>query len=299
MKRILIIAAAALAIISCSQNRQKKDIEFITDFYEHVLGNKPMTDDYLKSSVSKEILNSLWEADYDDTYSFWYFRTGCQDGPSDVSKVESIEPLEEGWYRVTYSDLGNPGVTDVKVEGGKITAYKFQDNSQNALTTAATAKAIDAYMREIGKNYTQAMYCIPYASIVATDESDPSDIKVWGDFRVENYNLEGEVLKCISGGSHPGLMHISKADDGTYSITAFDEVGDGSTFHPTAKGIFGDLYDLFLARLSDAEVKKADREAATAAFVASEGIPAKYYQDFGWDPVEIKGASGQPSGPVE
>ena len=143
MKRILIIAAAALAIVSCSQNRQKKDIAFLSDFYEHVLGNKPMTDDYLKSSVSTEILNTLWEADYDETYSFWYFRTGFQDGPSDVSEVEGIEPLGEGWYRVSYSDLGNPGVTDVKVEGGKITAYKFQDNSQNALTSAATAKAID------------------------------------------------------------------------------------------------------------------------------------------------------------
>ncbi len=98
MKRILIIAAAALAIISCTQNSQKKDIDFITDFYEHVLGNKPMTDDYLKSSVSTEILDTLWEADYDETYSFWYFRTGFQDGPSDVSEVEGIEPLGEGWY---------------------------------------------------------------------------------------------------------------------------------------------------------------------------------------------------------
>ena len=288
MKRILIIAAAALAIISCAQNSQKKDIDFITDFYEHVLGNKPMTDDYLKSTVSTEILNTLWEADYDETYSFWYFRTGFQDGPSDVSEVEGIEPLGEGWYRVSYSDLGNPGVTDVKVEGGKITAYKFQDNSQNAVTSATTAKAIDNYMREIGKNYAPGMYCIPYATIVATDESDPSDIKVWGDFHVENYNLEGEVLKFISGGSHPGLMHVSKADDGTYSVTAFDQVTDGSTFHPTAKGIFGDLYDLFLERLSDDDMKKADREAAIAAFVASEGLPAKYYQDFAWDPVEIK-----------
>ena len=132
------------------------------------------------------------------------------------------------------------------------------------------------------------MYCIPYATIVATDESDPSDIKVWGDFHVENYNLEGEVLKFVSGGSHPGLMHVSKADDGTCSVTAFDQVTDGSTFHPTAKGIFGDLYDLFLERLSDDDMKKADREAAISAFVASESIPAKYYQDFGWDPVEIK-----------
>ena len=135
MKRILIIAAAALAIVSCSQNMQKKDIAFLSDFYEHVLGNKPMTDDYLKSSVSTEILNTLWEADYDETYSFWYFRTGFQDGPSDVSEVEGIEPLGEGWYRVSYSDLGNPGVTDVKVEGGKITQDMLDKSNVKARVT--------------------------------------------------------------------------------------------------------------------------------------------------------------------
>ena len=281
MKKLLIIAAAALAIVACGQSQQKKDIAFLADFYEHVLGSKPMTDEYLQSSLSQDILNSLWEADYDETYSFWYFRTGCQDGPSDVSKVESIEPLGEGWYRVTYSDLGNPGVTEVKVEGGKITAYKFQESEDNALT------AVYDYMRGIGQNYAPAQYCIPYASIVATDDSNPADIKVWGDFRVENYNLEGEVLKFVSGGSHPGLMHVSKADN-TLSVTAFDAVGDGSSFDPTAKEIFGDFYPLFIGLLSNDAAKKADREAAIAAFVASEGIPAKYYQDFGWDPVEIK-----------
>lgn len=253
MKKLLIIAAAALAIVACGQNQQKKDIAFLADFYEHVLGNKPMTDEYLQSSLSQDILNSLWEADYDDTYSFWYFRTGCQDGPSDVSKVE----------------------------GGKITAYKFHESEDNALT------AVYDYMRGIGQNYAPAQYCIPYASIVATDDSNPADIKVWGDFRVENYNLEGEVLKFVSGGSHPGLMHVSKADN-TLSVTAFDAVGDGSSFDPTAKEIFGDFYPLFIGLLSNDAAKKADREAAIAAFVASEGIPAKYYQDFGWDPVEIK-----------
>lgn len=155
MKRILIILSAALAIVSCNQNQEKKDIAFVEDFYEHVLGNKPMTDEFLKSSLSDDLLNSLWEADYDETYSFWYFRTGYQDGPSDVSALESVEPLGEGWYRVSYSDMGNPGVTDVKVEGGKITAYKFQDNQENALT------AILNYLKEMGKNYAPAQYCIP------------------------------------------------------------------------------------------------------------------------------------------
>lgn len=157
-----------------------------------------------------------------------------------------------------------------------------QQKKDNPLFTA-----IYGYMEGIGQEYAPARYCIPYASIVAKDESNPQDIKVWGDFRVENYDLEGETLKFVSGGSHPGLMHVSKAGE-TYSVTAFDAVEDGAGFDASARKIFGDLYEPFVALLSNDTVKKADREAAIAAFVSSRGLPAKYYQDFGWDPVEIK-----------
>ena len=281
MKRILIIAAAAMAIVACGQDPQEKDISLVNDFYEHVLGNKPMTDDYLQKTLSEDILNAIWEADYEQTYSFWVFRTGCQDGPSAKSSIESIDPLGEGWYRVSYSDMGNPGVTDVKVEEGKISAYKSQDKGEKILA------AVYDYMRKIGQDYAPAEYCIPYATVVAKDDSNPADIEVWGDFEVENYNLEGETLKFVSGGSHPGLMHVSKADDSTYSVTAFDAVGDGSSFDPTAKKIFGDLYESFMGLLSNDAVKKADREAAITSFIDAHNLPAKYYQDYGWDPVKI------------
>ena len=124
MKIVLFALSASLILLSCGQSQEKKDIALVSDFYEHVLGNKPMTDKYLKKALSEETLNSIWEADYEDTYSFWVFRTGLQDGPSSVSSVESIEPLGEGWYRVTYSDMGNPGVTEVQVSGGRICAYR-------------------------------------------------------------------------------------------------------------------------------------------------------------------------------
>ena len=282
MKRILIIAAAVWAILSCGQNPEKRDIAMIGDFYEHVLGNKPMTDEYLRQTLSEEVLNSLWEMDYDDTYSYWRFRTGYQDGPSDTSSVESVEPLGEGWYRVSYSDMGNAGVTDIKVMDGKICEYKFRRGEEDS----TPMDAISDYMRGIGASYAPAQYCIPYASIVSMDDSDPEDIKVWGNFWVENYNLEGETLKFVSGGSHPGLVHVCKADDG-YIVTSFDAVGDGASFEPTAKEIFGDLYEPFMHLVSHDQPKKADREKALADFVASKGIPARYYQDFGWDAVEI------------
>ena len=127
MRRILVALLMCLLVLSCGLSLEKKDIAFVTDFYERVLGNKPMTDEYLQETLSEAILQSIWEADYEDTYSFWVFRTGYQDGPSDQSSILSVKPLGEGWYRVNYSDLGNPGETDVQVSDGKICAYRSQN----------------------------------------------------------------------------------------------------------------------------------------------------------------------------
>ena len=122
MKKIMAILSAAVLLAACGET--KNDTQIITDFYNAVLSNSPMTDELLKSTLSENLLESLWEADYMDTYSFWYFRTGSQDGPSSESRIESIEPLGDGWYQVSYLDMGTPGVTDVKLEDGKITDYR-------------------------------------------------------------------------------------------------------------------------------------------------------------------------------
>lgn len=51
------------------------------------------------------------------------------------------------------------------------------------------------------------------------DERDVEDIKVWGDFWVFNYDQVGDTLKCVSGGSHPGLLHIRQTEKG-FEVTA-------------------------------------------------------------------------------
>lgn len=281
MKKALFAFSACLVLLACSQSQEKKDIALVNDFYEHVLSIKPMTDKYLEKTLSEEVLNSLWEADYDATYSYWRFRTGLQDGPSSESSVESIEPLGDGWYRVTYSDLGNPGVTDVRVEDGRISAYQFQEKEDDAMA------AIGRYMTEVGSNYASGEYCIPYCLIAGIEEENPDDIRIWGDFWVENYNQAGDTLKSVSGGSHPGCMHVKKTDDG-FEVFQFDAVGDGSDFNPTAKAIFGDRYDAFMALTSDDDAKKTARAKSILDFAEANSLDVSYYQDFGWPAVSIK-----------
>lgn len=123
MKKIMLALAAAAVLASCG-NHNNDDIQVISNFYDAVLGKTEMTDALLEKTLSKDILESLWEEEYIGSYSFWKFRTGFQDGPSRKSRVEDIQPLGDGWYQVSYQDLGIPGVTSVKLEQGKITDYR-------------------------------------------------------------------------------------------------------------------------------------------------------------------------------
>ncbi len=214
MKRILVPVVASLMLLGCGAPKQS-DTALIADFYAHILSNKPVEDAYIESVLSKELLATLWEADYIDTYSYWVFRTGAQDGPSSESGVKAIEPLGEGWYRVIYSDMGHSGITDIQVKDGKICAYKPGLEEDTYLT------AIGRYMQELGSHYTPAEHCIPFNLIVDADASNPDDIRVWGDFWVENYNQSADTLLAVSGGSYPGCMHVKKTTSG-FEVSQFE-----------------------------------------------------------------------------
>ena len=156
--------------------------------------------------------------------------------------------------------------------------------------------AIDRYLADsIGSNYAQGEYCIPIHTIVGVDERNAEDILVWGSFWVFNYNQVGDTLKCVSGGSHPGLMHIRQIEKG-FEVTAFDRVEDGSNYVPTAKKtmvstnrpmvstnhLFGDKFDAFQAINSDEQKREKQRAEVLADYVKKHGLTATLYQDYGW-----------------
>ena len=142
--------------------------------------------------------------------------------------------------------------------------------------------AIDRYLVDsIGSLYAQGEHCVPIHSIVSVDERKAEDILVWGDFWVFSYNQVGDTLKCVSGGSHPGLMHIRQTEKG-YEVTTFDQVEDGSRYLPTAKRIFGDKYDAFHAINSDEKKRERLRAEGLATYAKKNGLAVTLYQDYGW-----------------
>lgn len=147
--------------------------------------------------------------------------------------------------------------------------------------------AVDDYLvNEIGQNYSQGDVCIPCAFVVNADESNMDDILVWGDFWVFNFDIAGDTLKCVSGGDHPGLMHVKKTENG-FEVTSFDAVADGADNMPSAKRIFGDKYDAFWEFNSNQEKREEGRLRTIAEYVKKHKLPVKLLQDFGWPAVEL------------
>ena len=142
--------------------------------------------------------------------------------------------------------------------------------------------AIDRYLvNEFGKQYTEGEHSVPLHSIVTVDERNEEDILVWGDFWVFNYNQVGDTLKCVSGGSHPGLMHIRQTEKG-FEVTGFDQVEDGANNLPSAKKIFGDKYDAFQAINSNEQARERLRAEMLAVYAQKNNLGATMYQDYGW-----------------
>lgn len=99
----------------------------IKEFYKYVFGEKEMDDDVLDAFLSSVMKKSLWTDDYDGCYEYWRFRTTAQDynpETGDVNRINDVKSDGDGWYTVTYLDMGNEGQTRVKVANGKIVELK-------------------------------------------------------------------------------------------------------------------------------------------------------------------------------
>ena len=160
--------------------------------------------------------------------------------------------------------------------------------ADSATASSAPEEAIARYLREtVAPNYGgEWEHCVPFVRIVATDESDPSDVRAWGEFRMFNYRLEGDTFHFVSGGNHPGLMHLRETD-GALAVVSFDPVLDGSEYTPSAKRIFGKHYKAWMALVADDKALEAARLQDLADYAAKNNLSAQFAKDYGWDPVPL------------
>lgn len=94
-----------------------KTIQFIKDFYaSYVFGTKnyvPAVKKHCTAKLQKQLKDNY---EYDgEGYAIWNFRTGMQDGPSDISKVTSVTALEMVYTMVNFIDMGIKGNRTLKI----------------------------------------------------------------------------------------------------------------------------------------------------------------------------------------
>lgn len=92
---------------------------FLKAFYARYVFNTESMEKIANDVCTPKLLKYLEkEYDYDcmeePCYAMWCFRTGMQDGPSDVRKVTDVTAENDGWFKVSYLDMGNEGVTRIR-----------------------------------------------------------------------------------------------------------------------------------------------------------------------------------------
>lgn len=137
--------------------------------------------------------------------------------------------------------------------------------------------------------YHEAQVTIPCPLIADVDDSDPQDIRVWGNFWSFSYTPRATTLFCVSGGENPGLLHLRAADSG-YAVFDAEMVGDGGAYAKDMQRIFGAIRLIKLDSL--------DREEVRARFlddyVRWNALPFTQYQDYGWPPAQLPNAPETP-----
>jgi hypothetical protein len=301
MKKITFILVMLLTIVACSE-KQSAPIGNET-------GSKDVPFEIAKNYFFKKdcTLPANPKITTEDNFSklFGMATTMGKDGkptPIDFSKqfvlaiVLPVTDFSTEINPVKVEEKGDSLLYSYEVKTGEKQSYSIQpvsiiildkkyENKEVVLVNNQETTyfpAIDRYLAEqIGSQYAEGEHCIPFHSIVGVDERNAEDILVWGDFWVFNYNQVGDTLKCVSGGSHPGLMHICQTDNG-YKVTSFEQVEDGSRNLPTAKKIFGDKYDAFKAINSDEQKREKLRADVLTTYAKKHNLKVSMYQDYGW-----------------
>jgi len=92
----------------------------LSDFYnDYVFGNKDFSS-IAQTTCTPRLLQQLkdayeYECESGDCYAMWLFRSGNQDGVSDVSKVTNVTDEGDGWFKVSYIDMGIEGATYIRL----------------------------------------------------------------------------------------------------------------------------------------------------------------------------------------
>ena len=106
----------AIILQSLKWTYQNHSVSSKISTQNYVFGAKnyvPAVKKHCTAKLQKQLKDNY---EYDgEGYAIWNFRTGMQDGPSDISKVTSVTALGNGLYKVNFIDMGIKGNRTLKI----------------------------------------------------------------------------------------------------------------------------------------------------------------------------------------
>lgn len=252
----------------------------IKDKYLYVGGNHFMTKYLIDADSFIEVEEAYVKYDENGNGVYYYKTCNSQfedyDEATAKSNFEQLFAENEGAEVIEFQPVG----AEAKTTGESLPAYEYP--GPELFYSVLYQYMID----EFGKYYDKSQVCIPCPIIIAEDESDKSDIRVYGNFWIFNYDLNGDILENTSGGSYPGCIHVKSTDAG-YEVTSAEIVEDGTGFTDSAKKIFGKYYDKFMKEGEDEKLREETRAQIISNYAAANDLKISAYQDYGWDPVML------------
>ena len=301
MKRFFIITCAAILLAACSsteeqlRNRANELCQYIPDHELLERSQDYMTEEFY--AVLDTMFNRLPEHEAMDHEWLYYFVTGNGGTIADY-EVQSVEQTDANHavatilVRQKWEDGSFDPESDVEEHrlymervNGEWLLSDFDEHKADCIRYIANNRKeqalrqtiSDYLIRTIGVQYSQGEICIPTLMIV-----HETDTTVYGDFRIFWYNIAGDTLKTVSGGSHSGCMTL--ADD---RIVAFEQTEDGAGNEASAQRIFGTHYDIYQNMHSNEQVREAVRQEQLREYIQRHGLSIRFYQDYGWPAVEL------------
>ncbi|MBO4896954.1 MAG: hypothetical protein J5590_01485 [Clostridia bacterium] len=135
----------------------------------------------------------------------------------------------------------------------------------------------DYILKEEGKNYAETDIKIPVPVVRFMDDTDKENIKIWADFIIDGFKIDGDNLVHESGGTSCGVI-ILKEDGDSYSVVDYKTAEDGAHFEPTLKEICEGDEDLYNKFIYAEEYKKQVEHDIISDYVSKNNIKVTSYQ---------------------
>ena len=161
------------------------------------------------------------------------------------------------------------------------TIYGYYGN--NPIEEAVYKYIVEELTKEFKPpEYAPTKIHIPFVRIATIDKIDKDTSLVYLDSWLENYNIVGDTLECISTGSYSGIMHVKNN-----KVVKFERLIDFDDWEKSTREILGDHYDEFMKVYKNSDGLDDFRKSTILKYVKSNGLKVTKFQDENWDPVEL------------